>query len=251
MTVEREFNAATAEEAVENAAVELGISADEVSYEVVDAGSSGFMGIGARDARILVSVEEARDEAQPAVPQETSEPETEAAMESERDVEINSEEVPEAVPEEVPAELLDGTRQYMETVVRGLDLADARLDIYDAGEFVAVDVATEEAGLFIGQKGETIDALQYLLNVAVYRDRPFAKRITLDSEGYRQRRTEALQGMAHRSARRAAREQRTVELPPMNPAERRVVHVFLKDNRQVTTASEGIGENRRVHISPA
>ncbi len=117
-------------------------------------------------------------------------------------------------------------------------------------DFVAVDVTPDNTALFIGQKGETIDALQYLVNVAVYKERPFVKRIVLDAEGYRQRRVEALQGMAHRTARRAMREHRTVELPPMNSSERRVVHLFLQDNPGVTTESEGTGDNRRVKVSP-
>jgi len=123
--------------------------------------------------------------------------------------------------------------------------------VYDASGFIAVDVASDSTALFIGQKGETIDALQYLMNAAVYRNRPFVKRIVLDAEGYRQRRTEAIQGIAHRTARKAIREGRTMELPPMSPAERRVVHIFLRDNPMVTTASEGTGENRRVKIIPA
>ena len=246
MTVEREFNAASVEEAIEIAAVSLGTSVDDISYEVADSGSSGFMGIGARDARILVTVDENVPEStgntHPEAPvSETPTHEFEAPKSNDHD---------EFSQEAVPDDLLEDAREYMMSVVEGLDLSGAKLDIYDAGEFVAVDVAAEEAGLFIGQKGETIDALQYLLNVAVYRDRPFAKRIILDSEGYRQRRIEALQGMAHRSARRAVREQRMVELPPMNSAERRVVHIFLKDNQRVTTASEGAGDDRRVRISP-
>jgi spoIIIJ-associated protein len=125
------------------------------------------------------------------------------------------------------------------------------VDVYDANGFVAVDVASDSTALFIGQKGETIDALQYLVNAAVYRKRPFVKRIVLDAEGYRQRRVEAIQGIAHRTARRAVRERRPVELPPMSPAERRIVHLFLQNNPKVTTASEGSGDNRRVKISPA
>jgi spoIIIJ-associated protein len=247
MTSEREFNAATVEEAIERAAARLGTPADELAYEVTDSGSTGFMGIGARDARIIVTVNESTNQIAELQP-ETPEPDVPDEDHGPRAPE--SPEPDDASQVAVPDELLQETRQYMETVVGGLNLSDARLDIYDAGDFVAVDVTTEEAGLFIGQKGETIDALQYLLNVAVYRDRPFFKRIILDSEGYRQRRIEALQGMAHRSARRAVREERTIELPPMNPAERRVVHIFLKDNQRVTTTSEGAGDNRRVCISP-
>ena len=85
---------------------------------------------------------------------------------------------------------------------------------------------------------------------SAFRERPFFKRIVLDAEGYRQRRVEAIQGMAHRTARRAVRERRTVEMPPMNSAERRVVHLYLSENPKVTTESEGSGDNRRVKVSP-
>jgi spoIIIJ-associated protein len=145
---------------------------------------------------------------------------------------------------------LSEVREMVTSVVEAMGF-EARVDVYDADGFVAVDVASDSTALFIGQKGETIDAIQYLVNAAVYRQRPFVKRIVLDAEGYRQRRVEAIQGIAHRTARRALRERRPVELPPMSPAERRVVHIFLKDNPRVTTASEGSGENRRVKISPA
>jgi spoIIIJ-associated protein len=127
---------------------------------------------------------------------------------------------------------------------------EARIEVYDAGGFIAADVATDNTALFIGQKGETIDALQYLINVAAFRERRFFKRVVLDAEGYRQRRVEAIQGMAHRTARRAVRERRTVEMPPMNSSERRVVHLFLSDYPSVTTESEGTGDNRRVKVSP-
>ena len=126
----------------------------------------------------------------------------------------------------------------------------ARVDVYDAGGFVAADVAPDNTALFIGQKGETIDALQYLVNAGINKNRTSRARIVLDAEGYRQRRVEALQGMAHRTARKVIREGRTVELPPMNPAERRVVHLFLRDNPGVNTESGGTGDSRRVRVSP-
>jgi spoIIIJ-associated protein len=155
----------------------------------------------------------------------------------------------EAENVDVPEELLEEVRNLVASVIDAMGF-ESRIDVYDADSFIAVDVAPDNTALFIGQKGETIDALQYLINSAVYRKRPFVKRIILDAEGYRQRRVEAIQGIAHRTARRAIRERRTVELPPMNPSERRIVHLFLKGNPQVTTASEGSGANRRVRISP-
>jgi len=247
-----EFNAATVGEAAEKAAASLGTSVEEVPYEVLDAGSSGFMGIGARDARIAVRTEVLPDRTDPPpVPDTPTEVRDAPLAGIDEPVLLEPESTREAETEAVPEGVLDEVRKFMDAAVIGLCLSNARLDVYDAGEFVAVDVAAEEAGLFIGQKGETIDALQYLANVAAYKNRPFSKRIILDSEGYRQRRTEAIHGMAHRTARRAMREQREIELPPMNPAERRVVHVYLKENTEVNTVSEGSGENRRVKVSPA
>jgi spoIIIJ-associated protein len=250
MTQAQEFNAATVEEAVEKASASLGISVKDLSYEVVDAGSDGFLGIGARDARILIELpgESVRR------PEPVDEgPVEEYAESAETDTPLELSEVlgepsdPEnaAVPEELLGEIKD-----LVTATVGAMGFESRIDVYDASGFIAVDVASDNTALFIGQKGETIDALQYLINAAVYRKRPFIKRIVLDSEGYRQRRVEAIQGIAHRSARRAIRERRTVELPPMSPSERRIVHIFLKENPGVTTASEGSGDNRRVRISP-
>jgi len=150
---------------------------------------------------------------------------------------------------ESPEELILAADNFMTTL---LDKAgfDATVDAYDAEEVITVDVATKETGLLIGQKGETIDSIQHLLNISVYRDRPFVKRMIVDSEGYRQRRVEALQGMAHRTARRALREKRSLSLPPMSAAERRVIHLYLKENPHVTTSSEGQEEDRRVVVSP-
>jgi spoIIIJ-associated protein len=235
----REFNAATVEEALEKASASLGLSVEDLSYEVVDEGSEGFLGIGARDARIVVEVPGADAEEAPVAPN---------ALDS-RDL---SEILGESSESEViaaPAELLQEVRNLAASVVNAMGF-EARIDVYDADGFIAVDVAPDNTALFIGQKGETIDSLQYLINAAIYRKRPFVKRIILDAEGYRQRRVEAIQGIAHRTARRAVRERRTVDLPPMSPSERRIVHLFLKDDPKVTTASEGSGDNRRVRISP-
>ncbi len=259
MTRTREFNAATVDEAVEKASTTLGIPAEDFSYEVVDTGSDGFLGIGARDARIVVEVpgtvaqeteveQEPVEDVQGTVEEEVAEP---AETDSPAPLDLSEvlDESSEAENVAVPEELLGEVRDLVSSIVEAMGF-ESRIDVYDAGSFVAVDVAPDNTALFIGQKGETIDGLQYLVNAAIYRNRDFVKRIILDAEGYRQRRVEAIQGIAHRSARRAIRERRTVELPPMNPSERRIVHLFLQENPQVTTFSEGMGENRRVKISP-
>src|SRR5215210_4219666 len=216
MTDEREFYAATVQEAVQRAAYELGLPPEELPYRVLDEGNSGDPGIGARDARVVVetSGENATapavetQETSPAEPAEldTSEPpETTETPDSSTLSEVYGES--EAV-EEAPEELLGEIRVLVSSFLEAMGF-EARVEVYDAGGFIAADVAPDNTGLFIGQKGETIDALQYLVNVSAFRDRPFFKRVVLDAEGYRQRRVEAIQGMAHRTARRAVRERRT------------------------------------------
>ena len=260
MTDAMEFYASTVDEAVEKAALELGLASAEVSYRVLDEGNSGFLGIGARDARIIVEAparhSAGEDELTETTPAETvvvDEPESER---SEIPGNAGSSTLSEVYGEqseseqiEAPEELLEEIQTLVSSVLDAMGF-EARVEVYDAGGFIAADVAPDNTALFIGQKGETIDALQYLVNVAAFREQPFFKRVVLDAEGYRQRRVEAIQGMAHRTARRAVRERRTVEMPPMNSSERRVVHLFLSDNPGVTTESEGSGDNRRVKVSP-
>src|SRR5215203_707635 len=263
MTEEREFYAATVDEAVGKAADELGLPADEISYTVLDEGNTGFLGIGARDARILVTTTVSTPEAaiEDDEPLATVPDEADADSPDEESLDIGASSDPSPLTEvygessgseaaEAPQELLDEVRGLVTTILAAMDF-DAGVEVYDAGGFVAVDVASEDTALFIGQKGETIDALQYLVNVAAFKERDFFKRIVLDAEGYRQRRVEAIQGMAHRTARKAVRERRTVEMPPMSSSERRVVHIFLAENPGVSTESEGSGDNRRVKVSPA
>src|SRR5215210_933466 len=182
MSKRQEFHAATVEEAINKACNALNAARDQVRFEVLDQGSSGFLGMGARDARISVEYTGARAGAPaPEMPEAQLEP--------------PAEERADQPGSEAPREVARPSEDYGPTAAEVPD-----------GLIIAVDETTEETGLFIGQKGETIDAIQYLLNVVTYKNRPFSKRIVVDSEGYRQRRIEAIQGMAHRTARRALRE---------------------------------------------
>jgi spoIIIJ-associated protein len=256
MSDQQEFYAATVEQALDRASKTLGVARDKLDFEVLDEGSTGFLGIGTRDARILIRGSETQENTVLAsringVQLEAPEEEQQVpSAETWQGTEHLMEEEATSPALEAPHSLILAVDEFMTALIDAMGL-DATVDAHDAGDAVVVDVATEQTGLFIGQKGETIDAIQYLLNVAVYKDRPFVKRIVVDSEGYRQRRVEAIQGMAHRTARRAVRERRPLSLPPMSAAERRIVHLFLKENPKVTTSSDGKDENRRVVVSPA
>ena len=256
MSERQEFYAPTVEEAVTRASAALGVAWDQLDFEVLDRGSGGFLGIGARDARILVEQPSSEfasptlaedDRVRESSYQQGASPGEEPGEEPPEAVELVEDEGPSTA--RAPDELIVAVDEFMTSLIDAMGF-DATVDAYDSGDAITIEVATPEAGLFIGQKGETIDAVQYLLNVAIYKDRTFVKRLVVDSEGYRRRRVEAIQGMAHRTARRALREKRPVGLPPMSPAERRVVHLFLQENPGVTTFSDGEEEDRRVIVSP-
>ena len=114
---------------------------------------------------------------------------------------------------------------------------------------VRVNMDGDTLGILIGRRGETLDALQYLTSLRVNRGQSNYTRVTLDTEGYRAKREEALVCLANRMANRAQKTGRKVSLEPMNPYERRILHSALQDHPTVTTHSEGEEPNRHVVIS--
>jgi spoIIIJ-associated protein len=120
----------------------------------------------------------------------------------------------------------------------------------DPGSIV-LEIAGDSSGLLIGRRGATLDALEYLVNRIVSRDEVVAGRITIDVEHYRQRRQEYLDSLARRLADKAKQTGRVVTLNPMSPRDRRIVHLSLQNDGQVTTRSQGDGYYRRVLILPA
>ena len=108
----------------------------------------------------------------------------------------------------------------------------------------------DDVGLFIGRRGQTIDAVQHLAQRIVFREGPSPVRVVVDADGYRQRRAESLQAEAKAAAEEALRTGRPVELEPMPAAERRIVHEYLRELDGVETHSEGDEPERRLVVSP-
>lgn len=115
---------------------------------------------------------------------------------------------------------------------------------------IAFDIEGEDAGLLIGRRGETLQALQFLVHMIVNRQLGRKAYVTIDVEGYRERRKDMLRSLARRTAGRVASSGNSASLEPMSPAERRVVHMALANHPQVRTESEGEGGRRRVVIFP-
>ena len=131
---------------------------------------------------------------------------------------------------------------------------EATVSGHEAPDHILLEVTGPETGLVIGKKGATLDAIQYLVNKMLGRGAPGAeadrKPIYVDAEGYRQRRAESLQEMALQLAEKARRTRRPVEVDPMSPADRRIMHVALAGTPGLSTRSEGEGINRRLLIIP-
>jgi spoIIIJ-associated protein len=127
---------------------------------------------------------------------------------------------------------------------------DAEVSAFDDGERIFLDAHGAESGLIIGKKGATLDALQYIVNRIVSKKPSDGPGVVVDAEGYRGRREDSLADLARRMAEKAVKTGRPVPVEPMNPADRRIVHVTLVDHPGVSTESDGEGLFRRVVIYP-
>jgi spoIIIJ-associated protein len=149
-----------------------------------------------------------------------------------------------------PEEPAQRVRELVEGVLDELDL-DGEVAVEEDDDRIAVAVeGTEDYGLLIGKRGQTIDALQLLCYQAAFRGLRERKRVVVDAAGYRERRREALESRADRAAEQALGEGRVVEMEPMSAQERRVVHERLKERAGIETYSEGDEPNRCVIVAP-
>lgn len=219
------------ESALEAAAAELGVPVDELAYEVEDAGSKGLLGLGAREVSVRAWPKSDEPDSSP---EHGSEKEEALAPLSEAD----------------QLELVDAALDAVDEVLDGFDL-DADAEGYtDPEGNVVVEVSGADLGCLIGRRGQTLEAVQYLVSRVVSKAAERRVRVVLDAENYRARRREALEELALRTASRVAGSRQSISLRPMTPSERRIVHMALAEEPSVDTHSEGEEPNRKVVVSP-
>jgi spoIIIJ-associated protein len=149
----------------------------------------------------------------------------------------------------LPAEPAERVREILEQIVDALGIrADVQVDEND--ERILGSVDGEDVGLLIGRRGQTIDAVQLICYRAAFRGLQDRKRVTVDAAGYRQRRRETVERQADRAAERALQAGKEIELEPMTPTERKVVHDHLKERAGLETFSEGEEPERSVIVAP-
>ena len=207
-----ERSAKTVEEAIEIATRELDADPDEVVVDVISKGRSGILGIRTEPARVRVT-------------------------------RITT----------------DGggagaALKVVSRILRGMGV-QARPTILSSGsgpdDPAVIDVQGEDAGLLIGRRGETLQALQFIVNIVVPRPEGLHAPIVVDVEKYRERRRRNLESVAQRTAERVAAQGRPITLEPMSAADRRIIHMALADNKRVVTESSGEGRDRRITVRTA
>lgn len=154
------------------------------------------------------------------------------------------------VSEEWPEAPVERVRKLVESVLEEFGLSGAVEVEEEEGQIRAEVVGEDDYGLLIGRRGQTIDALQLICYQAAFQGHRERKRVTLDAAGYRDKRRETLNARADAAVEQALRGGRAIELDPMSPQERRVVHEHLKERSGVETYSEGDEPRRCVVVSP-
>ncbi|MCS6803269.1 MAG: RNA-binding cell elongation regulator Jag/EloR [Chloroflexota bacterium] len=216
----QEFTGKTVRDALDAAAAAFGVPRDDLEYEVISEGRAGILGFGAEDARIRVVV--------------PSEEEYE---------EVSDEEVIETL-REIVSRLL-ALMQIEATIA----IVPTPPSVYDSSEFT-VNISGGDLGVLIGRRGETLAALQFIVNLMLAKRLGVPVRVAVDVEQYRERRMRSIQTLALRAAERVAETNRPITLEAMPPNERRIVHLALREHPTVTSQSIGEGDSRKVMVLP-
>ena len=178
-------------------------------------------------------------------------------MAEEENVELTAEEAQDAqveqdgISDEDLDRLADTAIATIQDILQPFGVGEGTIDEYvgDEGELI-LDITGDDLAVLIGRHGKTLDALQFLVSAITVRTMGFRYPVIVDVEGYKNRQREKLESIARNAAAKAAKQHRSVKLRPMTPYERRIVHIALRDDERVETASEGEGSARHVVVVP-
>ncbi|MBQ4495417.1 MAG: protein jag [Selenomonadaceae bacterium] len=240
----------TVEDAIQAAAEEFGVEKSELDIEILETPTKRLFGLfGETPAKIRASVKEV---VPPVVAEETKQVE-EPVQEEEPTIEP----ILEPSPVEEPAEpfdrdkVIDEAEDFLHNVFAAMYLEVVMKIEDNVEEGCLIELSGKSLGLLIGRRGQALDALQYLLNLAVNRKNAEDKvHFILDVEGYRKRREQTLIKLAKGVAERAIKTHHEVKLEPMNRYERKIIHTVLQDNKRVETHSAGEEPYRYIIVSP-
>lgn len=222
----------TIDEAIENALRLLGVGRDKVTVDILSEGKRGILGFGAQKARIRAALRKSITEIDQPQPKAVS-----AAV---------------AVTEERAAAVGQRAKTVLAEILHLMGVGvSIEVKSGETPEEIILDVRGENGGLLIGRKGQTLEALQYLVTrIVSERSGEEGPHIVVDTENYRERRRKSLEDMALRLGEKAKRQRKTVTVDALSAADRRIIHAALKDDPWLTTKSLGQGPYRRLLIVP-
>ncbi|MCI8860818.1 MAG: protein jag [Lachnospiraceae bacterium] len=200
-----EVTAKTVDDAITEGLIKLGTTSDKIETEIIEKGSSGFLGLGSRPAIVKIWKK---------------------------------------------FTIEDHVRNFLSDVFQAMNMnVEINITKNEDEKSINVDLKGDEMGVLIGKRGQTLDSLQYLTNLAVGKQVNEFVKVKIDTEDYRKRRKETLENLARNIAYKVKRTKRPVSLEPMNPFERRVIHSALQNDRYVSTHSEGEEPFRHVVVT--
>lgn len=233
-----EIEAKTIDQAIEKACSAFDVAREKLNIEIITEGSGGFLGIlGAKKAKIKASLMSVAmdfdDSFRDAVP------------------------VPEPLPQgETPSrenfddsDTASQSREIVEGILERMGFPFPVVAT-EMDEYVTLDIKGDGSGLLIGKGGQTLDALQYIVNKALNKNGKERKRVILDTENYRAKRETSLVSLARKLGEKAKRIKKPVTVNPMNAHDRRIIHLALQDDKDLLTKSKGEGAFRKIIIVP-
>ena len=240
----------TVEEAITEACIQLGLASTDVEVEVVEKGSAGFLGIGAKQAVIKAWKKQEKKESKKEVKKEVKK-EAPKKVEVFEETSAVEEEVVETEEKlaEVEPQTKEACEKFLTDVLKTMGMEVKLTSEIDEDGSLSINMEGENMGILIGKRGQTLDSLQYLTNRVANKMQEGYVRVKLDTENYRQRRKETLENLAKNIAHKVKRTKKSVSLEPMNPYERRIIHSALQGDKYVSTHSEGEEPYRRVVVT--
>lgn len=247
----------TVEDALNDALKELKTTADKVNVEVIEEAKNGIFGLFAKKAKIRVTLKDAAkkigdivDETVDSIKEDYKAGKEEAAAARKT---VKKEEPKPAVREAreyvIEEAAVDAAKEFLQKIFNAMRIEVVMEKFINKNEgVVTFKLHGSDMGILIGKHGQTLDSLQYLTNLVANKNSAERIRIVIDIEDYRERRVETLNRLAQRLADKVKRTGERVVLEPMNPHERKIIHVALQNDRRITTLSEGEEPYRRVVI---
>jgi spoIIIJ-associated protein len=230
----KEFEGKNEKEAIDRAIEELGLDRNEIDFEIVEAKKAGILFRGGK-VKIRVHLLEEHEE----------EDEEETGPGNRRDP---NEAVPRKAPLEASGELEPKVIEFTRGLLDRMGFpAEVTVNFREEGR-VGLDIESDGSGILIGKQGKTLEALQFIVNLAAGRMGGDSTRIVLDTQDYRSRRERSLIRMANQVAEQVRRGRESQLLEPLNPFERRLIHTSLARYGDIETVSEGEGLYKRIRV---